>query len=333
MKAREIQDRRKPLIEKGKELQTKIDQAERRLQNLDSQSGRQEAKLDAMSSETLTAYRWILRHQNKFEKEVFGPPLVTCSVKDPKYADAMESLLQKTDFTTFTTQTRNDFRTLQRALTGEMQLRDISIRTCSIPLDSLKAPLSDEELHQLGFEGWAKDFLSGPEPVLAMLCSENRLHQTPVSLRDVSNDTFTRLERSSLSSWVAGKRAYQVSRRREYGPDAVSTRVRSVNAAQKWTSQPVDDSVKRELRQNIDIWNGELQEIKETMQKEKETMTEVHEAHSRLERERVCDDSLDINKLTNLVTEGDGGREGNKTNRAYPVPSYTGEDQYVLAHP
>lgn len=241
-----------------------------------------------MSNETLTAYRWILRHQDKFEKEVFGPPIVTCSVTDPKYADAMESLLQKNDFTTFTTQTRNDFRTLQRALNGEMKLKDISIRTCSTPLDSLKAPLSDDQLHQLGFEGWAKDFLNGPDPVLAMLCSENRLHQTPISLNDISDDKFVQLENSSLSSWVAGKRTYQVTRRREYGPGATSTRVRGVRPAQKWTTQPVDGVVKRELRQNIDIWKGEQQEVKDMMQNEKATMAEVQAAHARLEQERVC---------------------------------------------
>jgi hypothetical protein len=37
---------------------------------------------------TLKAYRWLLENQSKFEKEVFGPPIVTCSITDPKYADA-----------------------------------------------------------------------------------------------------------------------------------------------------------------------------------------------------------------------------------------------------
>jgi hypothetical protein len=254
---------------------------------LDSASGQQELKLQRLSHDTLKAYRWLLENQSKFEKEVFGPPVVTCSITDPKYADAVESLFQKTDFTSFTVQTRRDFRTLQLAINQTLGLHDISIRTCSLSLDTMRAPMSNDQLAQLGFDGWARDFLTGPDPVIAMLCSEKNLHSTPIGLREISNEVFARLEEGLMSSWVSGKRSYQVTRRREYGPGATSTRVREIKPAQMWTEQPVDVSLKREHQQNIMLWNEQLQDIKEKLESERAAVLKIREEHEQAEREMV----------------------------------------------
>ncbi|EKV10025.1 Structural maintenance of chromosome complex subunit SmcA [Penicillium digitatum] len=285
IKVRESQDRRQPLQDQQQQVQRKIQQAERQLSNLDSASGQQELKLQKASYDTLKAYRWLLENQSKFEKEVFGPPIVTCSITNPKFADAVESLFQKTDFTSFTVQTRNDFRTLQFAINKTLGLHDISIRTCSLSLDTMRAPMPKDQLTQLGFDGWAKDFLVGPDPVIAMLCSEKNLHSTAIGLREISNEVFARLEEGLMSSWVSGKKSYQVTRRREYGPGATSTRVREIKPAQVWTEQPVDVSLKREHQENITLWNEQLQDIKEKLESERAMLLKIREEHEQAERE------------------------------------------------
>ena len=268
-------------------MQRSIKQAERQLSSLDSASGQQELKLQKASFDTLKAYRWLLENQNKFEKEVFGPPIVTCSITDPKFADAVESLFQKTDFTSFTVQTRNDFRTLQHAINQTLGLHDISIRTCSLSLDTMRAPMPNDQLVRLGFDGWARDFLVGPDPVIAMLCSEKNLHSTPIGLREISNEVFARLEEGLMSTWVSGKISYQVTRRREYGPGATSTRVREIKPAQVWTAQPVDLSLKREHQENITLWNEQLQDIKDKLASEGAAVLKIREEHEQAEREMV----------------------------------------------
>jgi hypothetical protein len=50
---------------------------------------------------------------------------------------------------------------------------------------------------------WARDFLVGPDPVIAMLCSEKNLHSTPIGLREISNEVFARLEEGVMSSCPA----------------------------------------------------------------------------------------------------------------------------------
>ena len=244
-------------------------------------------KLQRASPETLKAYRWILNNQDKFEKEVFGPPMVTCSITDPKYADAVESLFQKSDFLSFTVQSRKDFRTLQKAVIEELGLWDINMRTCALPLESLKPPYSTQELQSRGFDGWAKDFLRGPPPVIAMLCSENRLHQTPVCLRDISDDTYASMEQGPISSWVAGPNYYLVTRRREYGPDAQSTRVKQIKPAQVWTSQPVDASLKQQYQDAIQSCSDKKAVLERKMQEEKEALAELRKSFERVDGEMV----------------------------------------------
>lgn len=265
---------------------------EQQLKGLDSQSGRQEAKLKQISPDSYRAYKWLQENQSKFENKVFGPPIVECSIKDPKYADAVESLLQKTDFTAFTTQSRNDFRTLQRSLNLEMKLHDISIKTSSVPLESFQPPVPSDEIQKMGFDGWARDYLNGPEPILSVLCSENRLHQTPVTLRDISDEEFNQMESGSIASWVAGKQSYQITRRREYGPSATSTRVRQVRPARIWTSQPVDAMAKQDLEQASSALKEELRELHQQMESEKTKLTELGGAHKKINDERVGDISI-----------------------------------------
>lgn len=282
----EIKEKRRPLFAKLNENKENIRQTEQQLKSLDSQAGQQEQKLKSLSHDTYRAYQWVKGNQNRFEKEVFGPPIVSCSVTDPKYADAVESMFQRNDFVAFTTQSRSDFRVLQKAL-ADMRMSDVSIRTCSIPLERFPPPMSEGELKELGFDCWARDVLTGPDPVIALLCSENRLNSTPICLRNISEAEYHRMENGPLTTWVAGKQAYQVNRRREYGPNATSTRVRPVRPARVWTSQPVDGSARQELERTIMELNDGIREVQETMDVDKAEITQLKETYQENERARV----------------------------------------------
>ncbi len=159
----------------GKVHEKQIDQ--QRLAGLDTQAGQQEHKLQHLSRDCYQAWKWIQEHQDEFEHKVYGPPIIECSLKDPKYANAIESLFQDNDFKAFCAQSTSDFNKLQQVLNREMKLHDVSLRVCSdSSMEQLRPPLSDEELHNCGMEGWAVDFLNGPEVVLAMLCEAKSLH-------------------------------------------------------------------------------------------------------------------------------------------------------------
>lgn len=262
-------------------------QARKDLENLESAAGQQAQKLRQASRDTAEAWRWIQEHQDNFEKQVFGPPIVECSIKDLKYVDAVESLFQSSDFLAFTVQTRGDFKKLQEQLYGSMGLAEINIRTVSEGLDQFRAPISGEEMRRYGFDYWALDLINGPEPVLSMLCGECRLHQTGVALHDITEEQFNLITVSPISSWVTGKNSYQITRRREYGPGATSTRVRDVRKGRIWTSQPVDMRAKHDLQENIEGWGQEVSAFQKQVQEAKEKVAQLRVENADVEREKV----------------------------------------------
>ena len=244
--------------QRGREKRERIEQANRELENLESQAGQQDKKLEKMSRDTWKAWEWVKTHREEFEKPVFGPPIVECSVTDPKYVDMIETLFQKTSFLAFTVQTNGDFKKLQRQAHDLLHLSEINIKVMGAGLDNFPPPLDSDQLRRYGLDGYALDFVKGPEPVLAMLCYDIKLHRTAISLHDTSTQQFDQLQSSPIDNWITSKSSYNITRRREYGPSATSTRVRDVRKASIWTDQPVDLTAKRELLENIKGWNEEV---------------------------------------------------------------------------
>ncbi len=228
--------------------------------------------MKGVSSDTWKAWEWVKNNQNQFEKQVFGPPIVECSVTDPRYVDMIETLFQKNAFCSFTVQTNADFKKLQNQAHDHMNLSEINIKVMTAGLDKFPPPVSPEDLKSYGFQGWALDFLKGPEPLLAALCYDLRLHRTAVSMQDTTTQQFDRLQKSPIDSWITSESSYSIVRRREYGPDATSTRVRDIRKGIMWTAQPVDLTAKRELQENIAGW---LEEVASFQARNEEAQTEI----------------------------------------------------------
>ena len=231
--------------------------------NLDTQQGQQVNLLRRQFPEVATAWDWIQEHKDIFEKEVFGPPLVSCSMKDDRYGDQVQSLLQLDDYTCITAQTKNDYKKLTQQLYRVMSL-SVVVRTCPQPLQAYLAPIDAQAAASLGLDGFAIDFLNGPEPVLAMLCAEKRLHQSGISLREHGDAEYERLVNSgTVSQWAAGKQSFIVRRRKEYGPNAMSAITKHIQPGRFWTSQPVDAQEKAEVKRKLIQLKGERDVMKE----------------------------------------------------------------------
>ena len=255
---RDLKKHQEELRRRGVDKNHRIKQAEDELAQLDSQAGKQKSKLQSAAREAYKLWEWVQQNQNHFEKPVFGPPIVECTVTDPKYVDHIESLFARNLMTSFTVQTNSDFRKLSDQAHDRMRLTEIDIKTVPAGLDRFHPPVSAEQMKRFGLEGWALDYLKGPEPVLAMLCEEAHIHKAGLALRDTTPQQFELLQNSPIQSWVTSKSAYRITRRREYGPSATSTLVKPIRRANVWTDQPVDLTAKRELQENIQGWTEEV---------------------------------------------------------------------------
>ncbi|KAI1335364.1 hypothetical protein F5Y15DRAFT_420026 [Xylariaceae sp. FL0016] len=286
----------KKLVHDKKEA---IDALAKKKEDLNSQEGQKLLHLKKIHPDAATGWDWLQENRGQFVKEVFGPPMLTCSVKDKRYSNAIQSLLGQEDFTCFISQTTEDHKRLSEQFYGKMKL-SVTIRTCGSDFSSFRPPIPSDQARQMGLDGYAIEHMEGPEPVLAMLCAEKRLHASGVALHDVSNSQFEQIMHAErISSWATGQTMYRVTRRREYGSGAVSTSTRRVMPGRFWTDEPVDDSERvnlsrqenelkadkqsieqegRETRQNLSQTVAEFDTIKEKMEELKAQKSELQRA-------------------------------------------------------
>ncbi|KAI4680529.1 hypothetical protein J4E81_010210 [Alternaria sp. BMP 2799] len=209
---------------------------------LNTQSGKQASLLMRISRETAAAWEWIQRNKASLQLkgEVFGPPILECSVSEPKYAKAFESQLKKGDLIAITCTTNEDSKMLGKRLlsnkaNGGQGLSEVYLRTSLKPLSSYQPPMARAGLAQYGFEGYILDYVKGPDEVLAMLCEGCKLHQIAYAATPLSDDVHKFVEeRSPIRSWVSGSDTYRVISRYNQS----STSVVPLRPAQSFVDQP-----------------------------------------------------------------------------------------------
>jgi hypothetical protein len=257
--------------------------------NLDTQSGQQANLLQRVASDTARGWNWIEknRHTLELQGEVHGPPILTCSVVDPRFADIIENQLGgQSDAVAITCTNGRDAQLISQKLLGpEMGLHQISIRTVPRELAYYRNPLNREELKGLGFEGWALDYVQGPGPVLAMLCDSAQLHRAAYAPTQLTEEQHKAVEQSPISTWIAGRYKYKIARRREYGQ--TSTRVTELTKARFFTDQPVDTEKKRELGDAKEEAKRELAELQERHKRVKDEQKEEKKKHDEAKTDMV----------------------------------------------
>lgn len=256
-------------LDKSKELKNQID-------NLNTLDGQRESRLEQISRDTAKAWKWIKSNQQLFSKEVFGPPAITCSIRDPRMANAVESCVGLSESKLITAQNKEDWKILQEEFTKKQGLHDVAFRVCAKEgTSSFTPPVPDEELSRLGLEQWVIDCIQGPPVVLAMLCGEKSLHQTAITSKEVTQEQHEAIENSPLKTYIAGGKSVHFTRRTEYGAAGTTAMIRDVRPAKIWTDQPVDAGRQRRLNDQLKQINIELQEAKENRHTLDEKMKEI----------------------------------------------------------
>jgi hypothetical protein len=92
---------------------------------------------------------------------------------------------------------------------------------------------------------------------------------------------------TAINSWVSGKRSYKVNRRREYGPGATSTTVKTVRPARVWTNQQVDVSLKQELLEIISGCKEEEHEIQQQIDSHRAEVERLGKEYEAKNEEKV----------------------------------------------
>ncbi|KAF2737611.1 P-loop containing nucleoside triphosphate hydrolase protein [Polyplosphaeria fusca] len=272
-KTTEIKGNHVNVIQQARELQETLASKRNDKSNLNTRSGQQQSLLAKVSTDTAKAWEWIEKNRESLnlEGEIHGPPILTCAVKDNQFADVVESQMGLSDFTAITCTNGADARRLSDKLFGGLKLHAITIRTVPKPLTFYHAPVTQDELHRYGFDGWVIDLVQGPEPVLAMLCDSSKLHRAAFATKELSDSQYQALQASPISNWVAGRDKYRITRRYNQS----STMVTNINSARFFTDQPVDAEESRKLDGEIRQLERQIGELKEQSEELKEEMRQV----------------------------------------------------------
>lgn len=242
-------------------LRTKENEG-RRLQSqvaaLDTREGQQLIALRRLDADAAKAYEWLQENKDKFEKEVYGPPLLSCTVKDDRFSDHIQAMLQKRDLVCFTAQTKADQAKLSHQFIREMGL-SVSLRTFTGSMDEFQPHVRAQDF---GFDGYAIDYLEGPALLLAQFCASSMLHKAGVSLKELDDAQYRKLDAQEyISLWASGRTLYRRIHRKEYGDAGKSTSSREVRVASFWKDQPVDSAEKRELHERRARIRAEMVEL------------------------------------------------------------------------
>ncbi|KAF2499477.1 P-loop containing nucleoside triphosphate hydrolase protein [Lophium mytilinum] len=309
-----------------KELGPKKERLQNELNELKTQSGQQTSKLKGVSSETARAWTWVQENSHRFEGKIYGPPIVTCSIKDPRYADAIESMISNTEFLSFTCLNKKDFATLQNELLGRMNLHDIHIRMATHGIDQWAHPVPTNDLPGYGLEAWLIDLVEGPEPVLSMLCENSNLHRTAVTRQNDSPEQYEKVSNSPIQTWVAGQKSFRIlNRKKDYGADAVSTHVRQIHKANYWTDQPIDAGAERDIRAKIgeidiqiETERSSWEELKKWMQPKSDERKSLMQEVDALRKEKDDLQQLQSNfrLLPNQLADAEAEKSRIETERA-----------------
>jgi chromosome segregation ATPase len=283
------------------DINTQRTEVKNQRNQLDTQSGKQSSLLQKISPDTAKAWDWFEKNKARLplKGQVYAPPILSCSITDPKYADAVESGMRLGDAIAITCTNNDDQKLLLREMTNKdrLGLHGIYLRTSPRPLSAFQRPVAASDLDQYGFEGYLLDYITGDEPVLAMLCDNVKLHRVAFASKSISDQQHAAASNSPIQSWVSGKEVYRITTRREYGVS--STSVNHLKKGQFFVDQPVNSDEKLQLDEQLQSLNREGSQMAAQHNEAKTEVQRLTEETKVVREQRV---SIVINIGVDLLT-------------------------------
>ncbi|TKY84500.1 hypothetical protein EX895_006401 [Sporisorium graminicola] len=216
-------------------------------------------KIRAADEGVYKAVMWLRQNQHRFRKPVHEPVLLEISLKDQRYAAAVESCIPFAVQKSFVCQTREDYDLLTRELVDKMKLRLTVAEVEGITLENMRPDVPREQLAELGFEAYIIDMIEGPEDVLVHLCRQSHLHRLPVTLDP--NVDVERIEQSGrFRRFIAGGENFTINVSR-YGNNVRQTVSRRIGQPRSLVN-----SVDRERQRSLTTQIQELTEKKKELE-------------------------------------------------------------------
>ncbi|KAF9449031.1 P-loop containing nucleoside triphosphate hydrolase protein [Macrolepiota fuliginosa MF-IS2] len=242
-----------------------LDNAQKRIKSFDNVDSIKLQNMLKWHRDTHDAILWLRQNRNLFKMEVFEPPYMCMTVPNPAYQDAVEALVNSAQLRTFVAQCKEDVDTLNKYINDTHGLgRRARIVTWFREYHEQQLaplPMTREELQQLGFDGYALDYVDCPEGLKWFLMRECNFHRNAIALNQRNVDVRQAMEavgrHGGGASFITGRVMHQVSRSR-YGSRALNNMTKDIPKARNLTVQTVEPEVRRQAEETVRQCQQEL---------------------------------------------------------------------------
>ncbi|KIJ57229.1 hypothetical protein M422DRAFT_23312 [Sphaerobolus stellatus SS14] len=261
------------------EKEDAVKRSNHQLAELNNVMNQKLSELSKWDSACAEVARYILNARangDGFAQRVDLPAVLDVSVNDRNFANAVEACMNANQLKTFVTHSEDDYNHFNRIFidTGSALNHRVRVTVWHRPYnpDSLmRPPLTNDELREFGFNGYAIDFVQCSEGLKWFLMKELNLHRTPVAAdsRLVNDDrvqqAVSRFGPDGRSppnvNYISGNTMFSVSRS-PYGQQKTMTVTRAVRPARNLGHRSVDPNVKKNIEDQIAAVEREINELR-----------------------------------------------------------------------
>ncbi|KAF8885790.1 P-loop containing nucleoside triphosphate hydrolase protein [Infundibulicybe gibba] len=246
-----LEERLRFNIDQKAQAKVQLESANAELKKMDDVNNRKLQSIRQWDSQIHDAILWLRDNKHRFKMQVFEPPLMCLTVPDGRYVDAVESCFSQAQLKTFVAQCQEDLNTFNHFINDTTTLgRKVRVPTWFRPGNNVTPPpMSEQEMQQLGFDGYAIQYVDCPAGLRWFLQKELNLHRTAVALNgnnvDVNNAMHA-VARSGGATFINGRTTNNVTRSR-YGRQAVGNMTKDLRPGRNLVASAIDPQVKQRI--------------------------------------------------------------------------------------
>ncbi|KAI0058575.1 P-loop containing nucleoside triphosphate hydrolase protein [Artomyces pyxidatus] len=254
----ELHERQLRNVEETSRADAEIKEGNRALQQLDNVAHQRLESLRRFDRDCAEIIVWLRENRSRFRMEIIEPAIVSVNVPDRRFANAVEACFNGSQLRTFVAQCEEDYQLLNRLFvdTHEAMGRKMSMTSWFRPGNENNVappPMSVEEMKELGFDGYAIDYVDCPAGLRSYLMRELNLHRTAIGLNPGRIDparAMAAVGRSGGASYVIGMTMNTVMRSK-YGRQLAQNHTRDIQNARNFVGPTVDPTAKRSIQERV----------------------------------------------------------------------------------
>lgn len=253
----ELREQQQRYIEDESRAKAEITEGEKALGKLDDVSHRKLQSLGKYDPDCANVINWLRQNKHRFRMEIIEPAAVSVTVPNKSYVNAVEACFNASQLRTFVAQCDEDYRLLNQLVsdTPEALGKTVRITTWFRPADGNIAPppMTQEEMRDIGFDGYAIDFVDCPPAMRSYLTRDCQFHRTPIALQPNRVDPARAMEavsRTGGGSYILGGILNMVTRS-QYGRRLPQNLTRDVRPARTLVGPVVDPAARQNVEQRI----------------------------------------------------------------------------------